>query len=100
MRKPFPAGQNCLYCDEPLSEEAGDSGQAMPHVGADGTATVRHAHKECLFLTVTGPLAHLEHTCRCYGGDSNETPGMTRRQEAIEVWRRMRDRTLFGGNRA
>ena len=30
MCKPFPAGEKCLYCDEPFSEEAGDSGQALP----------------------------------------------------------------------
>ena len=92
MRKPFPAGEKCLHCDEPFSEEAGDSGQAMPCVKADGTAEIRHVHKECQFREVTGPLAHHERTCRCYGGNSSETPGMTRRQEALEVWRRLTGR--------
>jgi len=90
MRKPFPAGESCLYCDEPFSEEAGDSGQAMPF-----GARVIHVHKECMFREVAGGLAHHEGRCRCHGG-SAETPGMTYRQEALEVWRRMRAGELFG----
>ena len=97
MCKPFPSGENCLHCDEPFSEEAGDSGQAMPCVKADGTTKIRHVHKECQFREVAGPLAHHERTCRCYGGETSETPGMTRRQEALEVWRRMRAGVLFSG---
>ena len=97
MEKPFPAGENCLQCDEPFDEAAGDSGQAMPCMKADGTAEIRHVHKECQFREVAGPLAHHERTCRCYGGETSETPGMTHRQEALEVWRRMRAGVLFGG---
>ena len=96
MRKPFPAGEKCLHCDEPFSEEAGDSGQAMPFLGEVGHAKIGHVHKECQFMNVVGPLAHHERMCRCYGGDSSETAGMTRRQEALEVWRRMRAGALFG----
>jgi hypothetical protein len=97
MRKPFPAGESCLYCGEPFSEEAGDSGQAMPFGKADGTACIIHVHKECMFREVAGGLAHHEGRCRCHGG-TTETPGMTYRQEALEVWRRMQAGTLFGGN--
>lgn len=95
MCKPFPAGESCLLCEEEFA--LGDSGQAMPFAKADGTGGVRHVHKECQFMNVTGPLAHNEHACRCYGGDSSETPGMTRRQEALEVWRRLRAGVLFSG---
>jgi len=89
MRKPFPAGESCLYCDEPFDEAAGDSGKAMPLIPADGLPQVRHAHKECMFREVAGSLAHLERRCHHYGGEGNGTPGMTQRQEALEVWRRM-----------
>jgi hypothetical protein len=93
LRKPFPVGESCLHCDEPFSEAAGDSGQAMPCPGG-----IRHVHKECQFREIAGPLAHHEHTCRCYGGETSATPGMTRRQEALEVWRRMEAGVLFSGN--
>lgn len=88
-RKDFPAGESCLYCDELFDEAAGDSGQAMPF----GTRVV-HVHKECMFRTVAGGLAHHEGRCRCHGG-TTETPGMTYREEAVEVWRRMRAGELF-----
>jgi hypothetical protein len=86
MHKPFPAGENCLYCDEPLDEAAGDSGQAMPFAPADGPAQVRHVHKECQLLQALGPVAHLERACRCFGGHGSGAPGLTARQEAIAVW--------------
>ena len=90
MRKPFPVGESCLLCGERFSEEAGDSGKAMP-----SDAGIVHAHKECLFMNVVGPLAHHDGRCRCHGG-STETPGMTYRQEALEVWRRHHAGELFG----
>jgi hypothetical protein len=91
MRKPFPAGESCLYCEEPFAE--GDSGQAVPFFGM-GESGIRHVHKECQFRQVAGGLAHHEGRCRCHGGDGT-TPGMTVRQEALEVWRRMQAGTLF-----
>lgn len=95
MHKPFPAGESCLLCGEEISEAAGDSGQAIPAMdGGDGAGSVRHAHKECLLMNVVGPLAHHEGRCRCHGG-STETPGMTLRQEALEVWRRHHEGTLY-----
>jgi hypothetical protein len=94
LRKAFPVGESCLYCGEQFSEEAGDSGQAMPCMTTSGTS-IRHAHKECQFRQVAGGLAHHEGRCRCHGG-TGETPGMTLRQEALEVWRRLHAGTLFG----
>jgi hypothetical protein len=94
MRKPFPAGESCLLCDEPFDEAAGDSGQATVDVTTEG-ARIRHVHKECQFRSVAGGLAHHEGRCRCHGG-STETPGMTLREESVEVWRRMRAGELFG----
>jgi hypothetical protein len=96
MRKPFPVGESCFQCGELLDEAAGDSGKAMPFTDATGCRIV-HAHKECLFMDVAGPLAHLERRCRHFGGDEHGTPGMTRREEAIEVWSRLQAGTLFSG---
>lgn len=84
MHKPFPAGETCLHCGEPFDEAAGDSGQAMPCVRASGQTEVRHAHRECSLRSVVGPIAHLERRCHCHGG-SNETPGLSLRQDALAV---------------
>ena len=85
MRKPFPAGESCLLCGEKFDEAAGDSGQATPAITTAG-AEIRHVHKECGFMNVTGSLAHVQGRCSCYGGDGR-TADLTRRQEALEVWR-------------
>ena len=88
MRKPFPVGESCLYCGEQFDEAAGDSGQATPTFTTKG-ASIAHVHKECQFRQVAGGLAHHEKRCRCYGRSEGEgTPGMSLRQEAVEVWRR------------
>ena len=79
MRKPFPAGEDCLYCGEPFDEAAGDSGQAMPLVKAEGPPEVRHVHKECMLREVTGSVDCLE-------GHHRHDSGQTRRQEALAAW--------------
>ena len=94
MRKPFPAGESCLYCEEPF--QAGDSGKAMPFLSAAAGSRVVHVHKECALREVVGSLAHLEYRCSCYGGENDQTPGMTLRAEALEVWRRLQAGELFG----
>lgn len=95
MRKPFPEGEDCLYCGERFDEAAGDGGKAMPCIRAGGIVELRHAHKECMFRQVAGGLAHHEGRCWHRGG-TGETPGITLRQEAVEVWRRMQAGELFG----
>ena len=79
MRKPFPGGEKCLYCDEVLDEAAGDNGQAMPFGRADGSASIIHVHKECMMREVTGSVACLE-------GHHHRETGLTRRQEALAAW--------------
>lgn len=99
MRKPFPAGESCLYCGELFDEAAGDSGTATTAVTMNEGAPVArlaHVHKECQFRQVAGGLAHHEGRCHCHGGEGTGTPGMTLRQEALEVWRRMRAGELYG----
>jgi len=90
MRKPFPAGESCLFCGEKFDEAAGDAGKAMP--SPEG---IRHMHKECMLVQVVGPLAHYEGHCRCHGEDGR-MPDMTLREEALEVWGRLRAGELFG----
>jgi len=93
MRKPFPVGESCVYCLEPFDEAAGDRGQAIPCLREDGTTEIGHSHRECLFVRVIGPLAHYVDGghCRCQGGDGR-VPGMSLREEAVEVWRRFTGR--------
>jgi hypothetical protein len=80
MRKPFPAGETCLYCTELFAD--GDSGQAMPCGRADGASEIRHVHKECMLREVLGSMAHLEHRCRCYGGTDHDRS----HADALAVW--------------
>lgn len=82
MRKPFPAGESCLYCTEPFDPAAGDAGKAMPCGRADGTAEIRHVHKECMLREVLGSMAHLEARCRCHGGTDHDRS----RADALAVW--------------
>jgi hypothetical protein len=84
MRKPFPTGEQCLYCTEVFDEAAGDSGQATPFQSLGGPPEVRHAHKECLLRQVTGSIAHLQGHCSCQGGD--DAPDLSYRQDALAVW--------------
>jgi hypothetical protein len=98
MRKDFPVGESCLYCGELFDEAAGDSGTAtvaVTMIEGKPVGRIAHVHKECQFRQVAGGLAHHEGRCHCHGGDGEGTPGMTLRQEAVEVWRRMRAGTLF-----
>ena len=95
MRKPFPTGERCLHCDRVFDEAAGDSGQATPVGSVGGSVVIRHAHKECQFMTIMGSLAHHERRCGCYGGDG--MPEVPYRQQALEVWRRFQAGTLCSG---
>jgi hypothetical protein len=79
MRKPFPAGEACLYCTEPFDEVAGESGKAMPLMKADSPAEIRHVHRECMLRNVTGSVACLE-------GHHHHGTGLSYRQEALAVW--------------
>lgn len=76
MRKGFPSGEDCLYCEVPFVQ--GDSGQGMPYAGPSG-AVVRHVHKECMLRMVLGSPS-------CLRGEHDHDTGLTYRQEALEVW--------------
>lgn len=86
-RVPVPVGSSCLLCEEPI--EAADRGVITVAIeaGPDGEPFGRlaAAHIECWIRQTSGPLAHLERRCPCFGGIDHETPGLTRRQEALAV---------------
>lgn len=84
--KPTPTGEDCALCGTPV--EQGDRGQAIPHADADGNATVRHAHAECMLREVTGPPEHLDGRCTCRDPQAAPT-GRTYRDEALDVWARL-----------
>jgi len=79
MHKPVPAGESCLYCGELFDEAAGDNGQAMPLMKADGPPEIRHVHKECLMRNVVGSVD-------CMQGHHGHDSGQTYRQEALASW--------------
>lgn len=84
MQVETPVGSVCVYCDEAIVE--GDRGQLSPYLNAEGHVSITANHRECSFRAVMGPLAHQEKRCRCFGGTDHDTPGLTRRQEAVAVW--------------
>lgn len=84
MRKPTPFGEDCVLCTEPI--EPGQSGRAVPHLGDDGKATIRHAHKECVLREVIGPPEHLDGRCTCRDPGR---PARSYRAEALELWERV-----------
>jgi hypothetical protein len=83
MNVPVPVGEKCFSCGEEIV--ATDQGQRMPFAH-DGGVELVNQHKECGLRNVMGPLAHLERRCRCFGGTDHDTPGLTKRQEALAVW--------------
>lgn len=82
MRKDFPEGENCLWCQTPFVE--GDRGTAMPSMGL---GEVNHVHRECQLRMVVGSMDHLNGLCSCYGGPrDHERVGPDARQDALAVW--------------
>jgi hypothetical protein len=94
MRKPVPVGEKCIGCDEAI--QPGDQGKTCGAIQLGGVLRPAHMHRECLLRDALGPLAHIDGRCHHYGGDGNGTSGMTVRQEALEIWRRTQEGTLYG----
>jgi len=51
-------------------------------------------HQECLFRSIAGPVAHIEHRCGCFipGSSEGDPPGMTVREAAraaLEAFERL-----------
>jgi hypothetical protein len=81
MRKPFPEGEACYFCEELF--QPGDSGMARPYFGTS-VAEVRHIHKECGLAEALGSIRNLRVHCSCNGAELGKP--LTRRQDALLVW--------------
>jgi hypothetical protein len=88
MHKPFPTGEECLYCTELFDEEAGDSGQAMPLLTESGQS-IRHVHKECLLHSAIGSVD-------CLLGSHLHDDGRTYRQQALDTWEWIKQHGMGG----
>ena len=88
LRKPVPVAEDCFECEERFFRD--DSGHAVIDIENTGRVRIRHVHKECSARAVVGGLNHLNKVCSCHGGTDAPPEGMTIRQEAIAVWRRLK----------
>ena len=76
--------RRCLWCGE--SVEVGDRIEVL----ANG-----EMHFECAVRSSAGSLGHQRRLCSCYGGTTEDPPGVTRRQAA-----RAAALEFFMGNRS
>lgn len=70
----------CTYCKEPLEPEDIEPKALQPY------------HRACLFRSIMGSVAHIEHRCGCFipGSMEGDPEGLTRReaaQAAFKLWR-------------
>ncbi len=72
---PVPLGEKCIYCEEGF--EATDPGVRT----CDGSPF----HRDCFTRTIVGSLGHLQGTCSCYGGNTEDPPGVSRREAARQA---------------
>lgn len=87
---PTPVDEECLYCDEKITE--GDQGFSQPFMQLNDdkksvTPIIRFVHRECQLRAVVGSIGHLKEKCSCYGGTEHDDLGMTRREAALAVWK-------------
>lgn len=69
----------CNYCSESYSE--GEQIIIMTTVRREA-ATVLSFHVECQMRGIVGSVGHLLHRCPCFGGTSEDPPGLNRREAA------------------
>lgn len=99
-----PIGLLCHSCDDPIcSADCGVTLESveiavMPEppqgfeiviaVPSDDSGHITVAlHVECYFRETVGSVGHLTRRCRCFGGDYDDPPGMTKRQAAVAAYR-------------
>lgn len=70
-----PAGQTCIYCEEPIDEGA------VAFQYANGP----WSHRACSIRMLIGSVGHQLGRCYCYGGTEEDPPGLTRRQAAEQA---------------
>jgi len=76
-----PEDASCFRCDESI--EDGDSGYLVPHMGKDGTSE-EPWHRECFLRSIFGSVAHQKGECYCFGGEGEDDPNLTVRENARE----------------
>jgi hypothetical protein len=92
LRKQVPAGETCWGCKEEIV--TGDRGYAIVPPVRGGGWKIRHIHVECGAREVLPGLNHMDRKCGCFvPGGKDEIEGMSKREEALEIWRRRFERT-------
>lgn len=84
---PVPAGQPCMYCDEPITaDDRGLMRPAVRNVGGQLVGTQEPAHMECDLRSTMGSLAHIQGRCTC-GSRTARTEAFdgTDHEEALAV---------------
>lgn len=74
-----PVGRKCGWCEEAIVE--GDKGLIMDAMLEEGATTLPY-HKECFARSIFGSVGHQEKKCHCFGGNTEDPEGMTRREAA------------------
>ena len=64
---------NCQYCSEPIDP-------AWPFKTINGGADAMHG--ECYIRMLMGSVGHQLKACSCYGGTTEDPPGMTKHEAA------------------
>lgn len=93
-KAPTPVGEPCSHCDEAIVE--GDQGFLMPHVESmvsaeQAVVKMRPTHLDCFLRQIYGSVGHQLQMCSCYGGTTEDPPGMTKREAAraaVQVYER------------
>lgn len=75
-----PVGQLRIYCEERIEEA--DSGLLIPYLGATSSEVEVPYHRGCFTRTIVGSVAHQLGRCSCYGGDGEDSPGISKRESA------------------
>lgn len=61
----------CLHCEQVLAPDE-----------VPGRCGLEMMHYECSIRCIVGSVAHQRRTCTCYGGNGEDDPALTRRQNA------------------
>lgn len=89
---PTPTGMICDACGESFLD--GEQGCIMPGVNKDNELFTAAWHRECFMRTITGSAAHQLGKCSCYGGDGEDDPKLTKREQAraaMQLWLAVRN---------
>lgn len=80
----------CAHCDEPI--RPGEI--SVIFRSSPGGPYDEVIHEECRIRIFEGSVGHQQRRCPCYGGRSDDPPGLTKRdaaRAAAALWRANRD---------